>query len=90
MEKYDFDRIIDRKNTSCLKYDFGMKRKGRTDLLPMWVADMDFACRRRSWKISTNGSTMGSSGIRIRMQNTLLPWTGGSPSITGTTSSRNG
>ena len=42
MGKYDFDRIIDRKNTSCLKYDFGMKRKGRTDLLPMWVADMDF------------------------------------------------
>lgn len=43
MGKYDFDRIIDRKGTSCLKYDFGMKRKGRTDLLPMWVADMDFA-----------------------------------------------
>lgn len=42
MKKYDFDRIIDRKNTSCLKYDFGMQRKGRTDLLPMWVADMDF------------------------------------------------
>ena len=43
MGHYDFDRIIDRKNTSCLKYDFGMQRKGRTDLLPMWVADMDFA-----------------------------------------------
>ena len=43
MGKYNFDRIIDRKNTSCLKYDFGMQRKGRTDLLPMWVADMDFA-----------------------------------------------
>ena len=43
MGKYNFDQIIDRKNTSCLKYDFGMQRKGRTDLLPMWVADMDFA-----------------------------------------------
>ncbi len=43
MGKYDFDKIVDRKNTSCLKYDFGMQRKGRTDLLPMWVADMDFA-----------------------------------------------
>ena len=43
MGKYNFDRSIDRKNTSCLKYDFGMQRKGRTDLLPMWVADMDFA-----------------------------------------------
>jgi len=43
MGKYNFDQIIDRKNTSCLKYDFGMQRKGRTDLLPMWVADMDFS-----------------------------------------------
>ena len=43
MEKYNFDAFVDRNNTSCLKYDFGMQRKGRTDLLPMWVADMDFA-----------------------------------------------
>ena len=40
--KYNFDEIIDRRGTDCLKYDFGMKRKGRSDLLPMWVADMDF------------------------------------------------
>ena len=39
MGKYNFDKLIDRKNTSCLKYDFGMQRKGRTDLLPMWVND---------------------------------------------------
>lgn len=42
MGKYNFDEIIDRHGTSCLKYDFGMKRKARTDLLPLWVADMDF------------------------------------------------
>ena len=42
MSKYDFDRIYDRKGTSCLKWDFGLKRKGRGDLLPLWVADMDF------------------------------------------------
>ena len=40
--KYNFDEIIDRRGTDCLKYDFGPKRKGRSDLLPMWVADMDF------------------------------------------------
>ncbi len=39
---YDFDKITDRRNTSCLKYDFGKARMGREDLLPMWVADMDF------------------------------------------------
>lgn len=38
----DFDTVINRKNTYCLKYDF-VKRKGYPeDILPMWVADMDF------------------------------------------------
>lgn len=41
--KYDFDSVIDRRNTSSLKYDFGRERKGREDLLPLWVADMDFS-----------------------------------------------
>ena len=42
MGNYNFDEIIDRKNTSSLKYDFGIERKGREDLIPLWVADMDF------------------------------------------------
>ncbi len=42
MGKYNFDAVIDRKNTSCLKWDFGHERKNRDDLLPLWVADMDF------------------------------------------------
>ncbi|MGE1062213.1 pyridoxal phosphate-dependent aminotransferase [Megasphaera paucivorans] len=41
--QYDFDKLVNRKGTSCLKYDFGMQRKGRMDLLPMWIADMDFS-----------------------------------------------
>lgn len=40
--RYNFDEKVNRRGTSCLKYDFGMKRKGRDDLLPLWVADMDF------------------------------------------------
>ncbi len=39
----DFDRIINRKNTDCLKYDFAVKRGMPADVLPLWVADMDFA-----------------------------------------------
>ena len=38
----DFDRIINRKNTRCLKYDFAVKRGKPADVLPLWVADMDF------------------------------------------------
>ena len=38
----DFDRIIDRKNTRCLKYDIAVKRGMPEVVLPLWVADMDF------------------------------------------------
>ena len=38
----DFDKIINRKNTRCLKYDFAVKRGMPADVLPLWVADMDF------------------------------------------------
>ena len=46
MGSYDFDAVIERKGTGSLKYDFGLARAGRTDLLPMWVADMDFRAPR--------------------------------------------
>ena len=42
MGKYNFDQFHNRRNTDSIKWDFGMKRKGRDDLLPLWVADMDF------------------------------------------------
>lgn len=38
----DFDIIIDRRNTNSLKYDFAEKRGMPKDILPLWVADMDF------------------------------------------------
>ena len=39
---YDFDEIIPRKGTGCVKHDMLKELYGRDDLLPMWVADMDF------------------------------------------------
>jgi cystathionine beta-lyase len=42
MGRYDFDKVWDRKNTDSVKWNSGMQRKGRDDLLPLWVADMDF------------------------------------------------
>lgn len=38
----DFDIIVDRKNTRSLKYDFAVKRGKPENILPLWVADMDF------------------------------------------------
>jgi cystathionine beta-lyase len=40
---YDFDMVIDRKNTNSLKYDFARERGMPEALLPLWVADMDFS-----------------------------------------------
>ena len=39
---YNFDTKIDRKNTNSIKWDFTEEFFGEEDLLPMWVADMDF------------------------------------------------
>lgn len=38
----DFDSVIERRNTRSLKYDFAAERGMSEDILPMWVADMDF------------------------------------------------
>jgi cystathionine beta-lyase len=39
---YDFDRVIGRRGTSSLKWDFAEKFAGMSGLVPLWVADMDF------------------------------------------------
>ncbi len=38
----NFDEIINRKGTDCLKYDFAVRRGKPENVLPLWVADMDF------------------------------------------------
>ncbi len=40
--QYNFDEHINRKNTNCLKFDFAVERGKKEDILPFWVADMDF------------------------------------------------
>ncbi len=40
--KYNFDEIIERQDTACIKYDARKTIFGKEDVLPMWVADMDF------------------------------------------------
>ncbi len=40
--KYDFDKPVHRENTDSIKYDGRKGYFGTVDLLPMWVADMDF------------------------------------------------
>ena len=42
MSKYNFDEIVNRKNTNSLKFDFALQRRRPEDAIPLWVADMDF------------------------------------------------
>lgn len=39
---YDFDHGPERRGTNCLKYDFARERGKPADVLPLWVAGMDF------------------------------------------------
>ncbi|HNW50122.1 MAG TPA: PatB family C-S lyase [Prolixibacteraceae bacterium] len=39
---YNFDEIIDRRNTNCEKYDEREQIFGKADVIPLWVADTDF------------------------------------------------
>lgn len=40
--KYDFDQVIDRSANRAAKYDERIKKFGTNDVIPLWVADMDF------------------------------------------------
>ncbi len=40
--KYNFDEQVKREGTNCIKYDFRKDVFGKEDVLPLWVADMDF------------------------------------------------
>ena len=42
MKIYNFDELIDRTNTNCIKYDIRKSFFGNADVIPLWVADMDF------------------------------------------------
>ena len=40
--KYNFDEVIDRSSNRSSKYDERVKKFGTADVIPLWVADMDF------------------------------------------------
>jgi cystathionine beta-lyase len=40
--KWNFEEPVPREGTDCIKYDLRQETFGRADIIPMWVADMDF------------------------------------------------
>lgn len=39
---YDFDEVVNRRDTKCIKWDAWKKEGKPEDIIPLWVADMDF------------------------------------------------
>ncbi|HZG58185.1 MalY/PatB family protein [Paenibacillus sp.] len=64
--KYDFDRVIDRRNTASYKWDQLTALFGGEDVLPLWVADMDFECPRPVVDALTRRAEAGVYGYTIR------------------------
>ena len=74
---YSFDKIIDRRGSGDLKHGVLQERYGRDDLLPLWVADMDFetppfiteAIRER-----LNHSLFGYTVVPEELWTTIIQW----------------
>lgn len=77
MKQYNFDEVIERRGTNCVKYDALKERYGNGDLTPLWVADMDFrtpdfivnAIRKRC-EHEIFGYTFGSDSY----YNSIIEW----------------
>lgn len=75
--KYDFDTPIDRRGTSSYKWDTGSDFFGRDDIIPMWVADMDFPCAPCIVKAVQQRAAHPIYGYAVRQQpyyDAVLGW----------------
>lgn len=77
MKYYDFDEIQQRKGTASIKWD-GKFNTRHDDILPLWVADMDFVCsdaiRNRMQEIVDHGIYGYSTGIDDVYRKAVCDW----------------
>ena len=75
--KFDFDKIIDRKNTFAIKYDLAKERNKPQDAISLWVADMDFAtapCVQQALAEQARRGIFGYSKPDSRYYQALKNW----------------
>ncbi len=73
----DFNLIVNRKNTNSLKYDFALERGKEADILPLWVADMDFPTAPEVTEALVKASRHGIFGyteVKEEYFNVLKNW----------------
>ncbi len=74
---YDFDKIIDRKHTNCIKYDFTEEFHRPSDVMPLWVADMDFQAPeevREALKRAAEHGIYGYTDTKKDYNDTVIRW----------------
>jgi cystathionine beta-lyase len=77
--KYNFDEIIDRRGTNALKTDALASRYGNSDLIPLWVADMDFKSPPAIAEAITERAKHGIFGYTCPSQeyyDSIIDWVG--------------
>ncbi|MGX4584473.1 MalY/PatB family protein [Paenibacillus chitinolyticus] len=66
--KYDFDKRIDRTGTASYKWDQSEKLFGRSNILPLWIADMDFEPPKEVVEAIKRRAEHGIYGYTMRPQ----------------------
>lgn len=77
MQEISFDTPIERSGSGAIKYDLRLERFGRADIMPLWVADMDFAapaCVRQALAERLNHPIFGYSQAQERLYESLFGW----------------
>lgn len=75
--RYDFDTLVDRHNTSCIKWDYQECDFGTNGLIPFWIADSDFVVSDYvidSMKKRIEHSIFGYSDIDIEYRQAVTKW----------------
>lgn len=74
---FDFDQEIQRENTGSVKFDGRQQYFGTTDVLPLWVADMDFAvpeCVTRALQERINHPVFGYTLYPDSIYQSIIDW----------------
>ena len=77
MNSVNFDLVIDRRNTNSLKHDFAKENNLPEDVLPMWVADMDFKappCVLEALQKSVDHGIFGYSDTKDDYYDIVVSW----------------
>ena len=76
MKKYDFDNVVNRRGTNCYKWDDGAMPE---DIIPMWVADMDFSVApeiQRALKDRVEHGVFGYAMVPESYYEAIISWFG--------------